>query len=51
MKTVIIISMLFIQGCGAVALPCRISADVIRIVPIIGEPVTQAFDACGDIVD
>jgi hypothetical protein len=51
MKTVIIISMLFIQGCGAVALPCRISADVIRIVPIIGEPVAQAFDACGDIVD
>ena len=51
MKIVMIISMLSIQGCGAVALPCRISADVLRIVPVIGEPISQAFDACGDIVD
>jgi hypothetical protein len=51
MKIVMIISMLSIQGCGAVALPCRISADVLRIVPVIGEPIAQALDACGDIVD
>ena len=51
MKIVMIISMLSIQGCGAVALPCRISADVLRIVPVIAEPIAQAFDACGDIVD
>jgi hypothetical protein len=51
MKIVMIISMLSIQGCSAVALPCRISADVLRIVPVIGEPIAQAFDACGDIVD
>jgi hypothetical protein len=51
MKTVLIISMLLIQGCGSVALPCRVTADVMRIVPIIGEPVAQVLDACGDIID
>jgi len=51
MKTVLIISMLLIQGCGSVALPCRVSADVMRIVPIIGEPAAQVLDACGDIID
>jgi hypothetical protein len=38
-------------GCGAVALPFRVTADVARIVPVIGDPVAAPFDAVGDAID
>ncbi len=40
-----------LAGCGAVALPFRVTADVARIVPVIGDPVAVPFDAIGDAID
>lgn len=40
-----------LAGCGAVALPFRVTADVARIVPVIGDPVAAPFDAVGDAID
>lgn len=40
-----------LAGCGAVALPFRVTADIARIVPVIGDPVAVPFDAIGDAID
>lgn len=40
-----------LAGCGAVALPFRVTADVARIVPVVGDPLAVPFDAVGDAID
>ena len=40
-----------LAGCGAVALPFRATADVVRIVPVAGDVVAVPFDAAGDAID
>ena len=40
-----------LSGCGLVALPFRVTADVARIVPVIGDPIAAPFDAVGDAID
>ena len=40
-----------LSGCGAVALPFRVTADVARIVPIVGDVVAAPLDAVGDAID
>lgn len=40
-----------LAGCGAVALLFRVTADVARVVPVIGDPVAAPFDAVGDAID
>ena len=40
-----------LPGCGAVALPSRITADVARVFPVMGGAVTVPFDAVGDTID
>ncbi len=40
-----------LTGCGAVALPFRVTADVARIVPVIGDPIAAPLDAVGDAID
>ena len=42
---------LFLTGCGAVALPFRVTADVARVVPVAGHVVAVPFDAVGDAID
>jgi len=40
-----------LAGCGAVALPFRVTADVARIVPVAGDVVAAPLDATGDAID
>jgi hypothetical protein len=40
-----------VAGCGAVALPFRVTADVARIVPVAGDVVAAPLDATGDAID
>lgn len=42
---------LVLGGCGAVALPFRVTADVARVVPVAGDVVAVPFDATGDVID
>ena len=34
-----------LAGCGAVALPFRVTADVARVVPVVGDVVAPPLDA------
>ena len=40
-----------LAGCGAVALPFRVTADVARVVPVAGDVVDAPLDATGDAID
>jgi hypothetical protein len=39
------------SGCGLVALPCRVSSAVVKVVPLVGHPAAAPLDACADIID
>ncbi len=53
MRAFIILCLLSVSlaGCGAVALPFRVTADVARVVPVAGNVVAVPFDAVGDTID
>jgi hypothetical protein len=53
MRNLICVSLLCaaLTGCGAVALPFRVTADVARVVPVAGDVVAVPFDAVGDTID
>ncbi|WP_424135980.1 DUF6726 family protein [Roseomonas chloroacetimidivorans] len=44
-------ALLGLSGCGVVALPFRVTGDVVRAVPIVGEPVGAPIHAVGDVID
>lgn len=47
-----LLSLFFLLGgCGAVALPFRVTADVAKVVPVAGDVVAVPFDAVGDTID
>ncbi|HZS84931.1 MAG TPA: DUF6726 family protein [Stellaceae bacterium] len=38
-------------GCGAAAFPCRASAAIVDIVPLIGHPAAAPLDSCAEAID
>jgi hypothetical protein len=42
---------LALSGCGLVALPFRVTGDVIQVVPLIGKPIGEPIHAVGDVID
>jgi hypothetical protein len=42
---------LTLTGCGLVALPFRVTGDVISVVPVIGKPIGAPIHAVGDVID
>ena len=38
-------------GCGIVALPFRVTGDVIQAVPVLGKPIGAPIHAVGDVID
>lgn len=41
----------FLTGCAVAAAPCRITGAVARVIPLIGDPVGETLEACGDAID
>jgi hypothetical protein len=40
-----------LAGCSVVAAPCRISAAVVKTVPVVGDAVAVPLDACAEVID
>lgn len=38
-------------GCGLVALPFRVTGDVIQAIPVVGKPIGAPIHAVGDVID
>lgn len=47
----VMIAALSLTGCGLVALPFRVTGDVISVVPVIGKPLGAPIHAVGDVID
>jgi len=45
------ILLITLSGCSVLAAPCRISAAVVKTVPVVGKVVAVPLDACADIID
>ena len=42
---------LWLGGCGVAALPCRVTAAAVDVVPAVGHPVASPFKSCADAID
>lgn len=40
-----------LPGCAVVALPFRVTGDVVGVVPVVGKPLGAPFRAVGDVID
>jgi hypothetical protein len=47
----LVLAGLSLSGCGLVALPFRVTGDVLSVVPVIGKPLGAPIHAVGDVID
>ncbi len=47
----LLLACLLLSGCGLVALPFRVTGDVISVVPVVGKPIGKPIHAIGDAID
>lgn len=47
----LILTVMVLSGCSTVALPFRVTADALRVIPVVGDAVAVPFDAVGNLVD
>lgn len=40
-----------LNGCGVVALPCRVTSAMLKIVPVVGHSAATPLDACAAAID
>ncbi|ADG16888.1 putative lipoprotein [Paraburkholderia atlantica] len=38
-------------GCGAAALPCRVTAATLKVLPVVGHAAATPFDMCASAID
>ena len=49
--TLLALAALGLAGCGVLALPFRVTGDVIQAVPVVGRPLGAPVHAIGDVID
>lgn len=47
----LLLAALSLSGCGLVALPFRVTGDVLSVVPVVGKPLGAPVHAVGDVID
>ena len=47
----LIVTALALSGCAVAALPCRVTADVVDVIPYAGAVAAAPFDACAGVID
>lgn len=45
------ITLLILPGCAVVALPFRVTGEVLDVVPVVGPIAAAPFKAAGDVID
>jgi hypothetical protein len=44
-------ALLALDGCGVAALPCRLTAATLDILPVVGHAAATPFNACASAID
>jgi hypothetical protein len=47
----LLLAALSLSGCAVAALPCRVTSDVVGVVPVAGGVAAAPFGACADAID
>jgi hypothetical protein len=47
----VLLGCLALTGCGVAALPCRVGAAVVSVVPVVGHPAATPLNACASVID
>ncbi|MBD0270822.1 MAG: hypothetical protein ICV73_02735 [Acetobacteraceae bacterium] len=47
----LLLACVLLSGCAVVALPFRVTGDVVGVVPVVGKPLGAPFRAVGDVID
>ncbi len=47
----LLVAVASLSGCGVVALPFRVTGDVVQAVPVVGKPIGKPIHAVGDAID
>lgn len=47
----LLLAALSLSGCAVAALPCRLTADVVEVVPVAGGAASTPFSACASAID
>ncbi len=50
-RAILLTACLLLAGCGAVALPFHVTADVVSVVPVAGDVVATPLEVTGDVID
>ena len=50
-RAILLVTCLLLSGCAVVALPFKVTADVVSVVPVAGDVVAAPLDATGDVID
>ena len=48
---IVLLSLGFLSGCGAVAAPCRVGSTALKVVPLVGHVAAAPTDACAEVID
>jgi hypothetical protein len=51
MRLLMLLTLLAVSGCGAVAAPCRVTSAALDIVPFVGHAAATPTDACANAID
>ena len=47
----LLLACIMLSGCALVALPFRVTGDVVGVVPVVGKPLGAPLRAVGDVID
>ncbi len=50
-RTMLLLSLLALSGCGLFAAPCRVGSAVLDIVPVVGHAAAVPTNACARAID
>ena len=50
-RTVVLLAILSLSGCGVAAAPCRVGSAALKMVPLVGHVAAGPTDACAGVID
>jgi hypothetical protein len=50
-RTISLLALLLLSGCGLAAAPCRVGSAALKIVPVVGHAAATPTDACAGAID
>lgn len=50
-RTVALLTLCLLSGCGLAAAPCRVGSAALKIVPLVGHAAATPTDACAGAID